>query len=94
VAFGDKTFGFGFPGDTEQRRESGDTEENPDCKLMLLRTAQRITVEASFTSNKIYYLQNFDPVWAKRKENQLCIFERKVLRTIFGPKQENGVYRE
>jgi hypothetical protein len=28
VAFGV----FGIPGDTEQRRESEDTEENPDCK--------------------------------------------------------------
>jgi hypothetical protein len=32
-------------------------------------------------------------VLTKRKENQLLIFERKVLRTISGPKIENGVYR-
>jgi hypothetical protein len=34
--FGDKTFEvvnkLVYPGDTEQRRESGDTEENPHCK--------------------------------------------------------------
>jgi hypothetical protein len=27
------------------------------------------------------------------EENQLLVFERKVVRTIFGPKIENGVYR-
>jgi hypothetical protein len=33
VAFGDNRICvFGIPGDTEQRHESGDTEENPDCK--------------------------------------------------------------
>jgi hypothetical protein len=31
-------------------------------------------------------------VLTKREENQLLIFERKVLRTICGPKIENGVY--
>jgi hypothetical protein len=29
----------------------------------------------------------------KREENQLLVFERKVLRTICGPNIENGVYR-
>jgi hypothetical protein len=29
----------------------------------------------------------------KREENQLFVFERKVLRAICGPKIENGVYR-
>jgi hypothetical protein len=52
---------FRIPGDTEQRRESGDTEENPDCKYMLLRTAQTIAVGASFTSNKMHHLQTLDP---------------------------------
>jgi hypothetical protein len=32
-------------------------------------------------------------VLTKREENQLLEFERKVLRTIYGPKIENGVYR-
>jgi hypothetical protein len=32
-------------------------------------------------------------VLTKRKDNQLFVFERKVLRTICGPKIENGVYR-
>jgi hypothetical protein len=31
-------------------------------------------------------------VLTKREENQLLVFERKVLRTICGPKIENGVY--
>jgi hypothetical protein len=32
-------------------------------------------------------------VLTKREENQLLVFERKVLRTICGPKIENGFYR-
>jgi hypothetical protein len=32
-------------------------------------------------------------VLTKREENQLLVFERKVLRTICDPKIENGVYR-
>jgi hypothetical protein len=32
-------------------------------------------------------------VLTKREENQLLVFERKVLRTICGPKIENSVYR-
>jgi hypothetical protein len=32
-------------------------------------------------------------VLTKKKKKQLLVFERKVLRTICGPKKENGVYR-
>jgi hypothetical protein len=32
-------------------------------------------------------------VLTKREENQLLVFGRKVLRTICGPKIENGVYK-
>jgi hypothetical protein len=32
-------------------------------------------------------------VLTKREENPLLVFERKVVRTICGPKIENGVYR-
>jgi hypothetical protein len=32
-------------------------------------------------------------VLTKREENQLLVFERKELRTIYGPKIKNGVYR-
>jgi hypothetical protein len=32
-------------------------------------------------------------VLTKREENQLLVFERKVLRTICGPNIENVVYR-
>jgi hypothetical protein len=32
-------------------------------------------------------------VLTKMEENQLLVFERKVLRTICGLKIENGVYR-
>jgi hypothetical protein len=31
-------------------------------------------------------------VLTKREKNQFFVFERKVLRTICGPKIENGVY--
>jgi hypothetical protein len=30
---------------------------------------------------------------SEREKNQLLVFERKVLRTICGPKIENGVFR-
>jgi hypothetical protein len=54
-----------------------------------------------FTPDQIHHSQDLDPlspalrqwVFAKREENQLLVFERKVLRTICGPKIENGVYR-
>jgi hypothetical protein len=32
-------------------------------------------------------------VLTKREKNQLNVFERKVVRTIYGLKLENGVYR-
>jgi hypothetical protein len=32
-------------------------------------------------------------VLTKKEENQLLVFERKILRTICGPKIKNGVYR-
>jgi hypothetical protein len=32
-------------------------------------------------------------VLTKKEENQLLVCEKKVLRTICGPKIENGVYR-
>jgi hypothetical protein len=32
-------------------------------------------------------------VLTKREENQLLVFERKVLRTVYNPKIENGVCR-
>jgi hypothetical protein len=32
-------------------------------------------------------------VLTEREENQMLVFERKVLRTICGPLIENGVYR-
>jgi hypothetical protein len=32
-------------------------------------------------------------VLTKREENHLLVFERKVLRTIYAPKIENGVYK-
>ena len=30
----------------------------------------------------------------KCDEKQLCIFERRILRSIFGPVEENGVWRK
>jgi hypothetical protein len=63
---------------------------------VLLRTALTSAVEPPFTPDKIHHSQDLDPptwVLTKREENSLLVFERKVLRTICGPKIENGVYR-
>jgi hypothetical protein len=73
---------------------------------VLLQTAQTSAtsaIEPPFTSEKIHHSQDLiHPVllygsetWVltKREENQLLVSERKVLRTICGPKIENGVYR-
>jgi hypothetical protein len=40
---------------------------------------------------KLYGSKTWVPT--KREENQLLVFERKVLRTICSPKIETGVYR-
>jgi hypothetical protein len=56
----------------------------------------------SFRPEKIHHSHLIRPVvlygsetWVltKKEENRLLVFERKVLRTICGPKLENGVYR-
>jgi hypothetical protein len=65
---------------------------------VLLWIAQTFAVETPFTPDKIHHSQDLDPpsetwVVTKREENQLLVFERKVLRTICGPKIENRVYR-
>jgi hypothetical protein len=52
---------FWIPGDTEQRRVTGDTEDNSDCKYMLFRTVQKIGVGPSLTFNKIHHQQDIDP---------------------------------
>jgi hypothetical protein len=77
---------------------SRNTTKNPDCRLF--RTAQTSAVEPPFTPVKIQTL--IHPVllygsvtWVltKKEESQLFVIERKVLRTIWGSKIENGVYR-
>jgi hypothetical protein len=54
---------------------------------------------STFTYNKIHHKTLIRPVllygsetWVltKREENQFLVFKRKLLRTICGPKQENG----
>jgi hypothetical protein len=71
---------------------------------VLLRTAQTFAVEPPFAPDKIHHSQDLDLrqvllycseswVLTKKDENQLLVFERKVLRTMCGPKIENGVYR-
>jgi hypothetical protein len=45
-----------------------------------------ICIRATFHASETWVL-------TKREENQLLVFERKVLRTICGLKIENGVYR-
>jgi hypothetical protein len=77
---------------------------NEESRLqVLLRTARTSAVEPPFTPNKIHHSQDLDPpspalrretwVLTKREENQLLVFERKVLRTICSPKIENSVYK-
>jgi hypothetical protein len=68
---------------------------------VLLWTAQKSAVEPPLTPDKIHktlvrpvlFYGSETWVLTKREENQLLVFERKVLRTIYGPKIENGVYR-
>jgi hypothetical protein len=70
---------------------------------VLLRTAQTSAVEPSFQQTKFTIHKTLIPpvllcgnetwVLTKREQNQLLVFERKVLRSICGPKIENGVCR-
>jgi hypothetical protein len=52
----------------------------------------RLQIEPPFTPEKNLY-GSVTWVMTKREENQLLVFEMEVLRTICGPKIENGVYR-
>jgi hypothetical protein len=68
------------------------------CFLGLRKHLQssHLSRQTKFTIHKslIYpvLLYGFETwVLTKREENQLLVFERKVLRTICGPKIENGV---
>jgi hypothetical protein len=65
---------------------------------VLLRTEQTSAVEPPFTPDKIdhSHILYGSETWVltKREENQLLVFERKVLRTICGPKIENLIYRK
>jgi hypothetical protein len=63
-----------------------------------IQTAQTFAVEPPFTIHKtlirpVLLYGSETCVLTKREENQLFVFERKVLRTICGPKIGNGVYR-
>jgi hypothetical protein len=60
--------------------------------------SSHLSRQTKFTIHKTLIrpvLLNGSETWAltKREENQLLVFERKGLRTICGPKIENGVYR-
>jgi hypothetical protein len=52
----------------------------------------KFTIRETFICPVLFYGSE---TWVliKREENQLLVFERKVLRKICGPKIENGVYR-
>jgi hypothetical protein len=64
---------------------------------------KKSAVELSFTPEKIHHSQNLETLillygsesWVStlREEQKLLVFERKVFRTICGPKIKNGVYR-
>jgi hypothetical protein len=69
---------------------------------VLLRTAQIFAVEPPFTTKFTIHKTLIHPVlvygsetwvWTEREDHQLLVFERKILRTICGPKIKNGVYR-
>jgi hypothetical protein len=68
---------------------------------VLLRPAKTSAVISPDTPDKGNYLQDPDVllygsetlVLTNRKENRLLVFERKVLRTIYGPKIVEGMYR-
>jgi hypothetical protein len=70
------------------------------CFLELLRHLQssHLSRQTKFTIHKplirLFLLCGSETwVFTKREENQLLVFERKVLRMICGLKIENGVYR-
>jgi hypothetical protein len=59
--------------------------------------SSHISRQTKFTINKtmirpVRFYGSETWVLTKREKNQLLVFERKVLRTICGPKIENGVY--
>jgi hypothetical protein len=64
---------------------------------VLLWTAQTSAVEPPFTPDKTRHtvLLYGSETWVltKQADNQLLVFEKKVLRKICGPKIENGVYK-
>jgi hypothetical protein len=59
-----------------------------------LRSSQ-LSRQTKFTIHKTFQSAQSCSTWVltKKEENQLLVFERKVFRTICGPKIENGVYR-
>jgi hypothetical protein len=57
--------------------------------------SSHLSRQTKFTALIRPVLLNGSETWVltKREDNQLLVFERKVLRTIRGPIIENGVYR-
>jgi hypothetical protein len=67
---------------------------------VLLGTVLTVAVEPLFAPDKNHHSQDLvlfysSKTWVltKRTENQLLVFERKVLQTICGLKIEIGVYK-
>jgi hypothetical protein len=52
----------------------------------------KFTIQKTLIRSVLFYGSETS-VLTKKKENQLLVFERKVLRTICGPKIKNAVYR-
>jgi hypothetical protein len=70
------------------------------CFLRKHLRSSPLSRQTKFTIHKtlirpvlLYGIRSETWVLAKREENQLLVFERKVLGTICGPKIQNGVYR-
>ena len=65
------------------------------CKQLQSRHLSRATKYTIYKTliRPVLLYGNETWVLTRREENQLLVFERKVLRTICGPKNENGVFR-
>jgi hypothetical protein len=64
-----------------------------DCANIYARAIFHARQNSPFTIRPALLYGSATWVLTKREENQLLVFERKVLRTICGPKIENSIYK-
>jgi hypothetical protein len=70
---------------------------NEESRLQIVQSSH-LSRQTKFTIHKtlirpVLLYSSETLMLTKREENQLLVFERMVLRTICGPKIDNGVYR-